>query len=52
MNVQSPALDQALATLATRWGSAAIRLGNGRSVPAIAPVPVEGALAPALLPEV
>lgn len=52
MNAPSPALDQALATLATRWGSAAIRLGSGRSVPAITPVPVEGALAPALLPEV
>lgn len=52
MSTPSPALDRAVATLATRWGSAAVRFGNGRSVDAIAPVPVEGALAPALLPEV
>src|ERR671916_444282 len=52
MDAADGALDTALARLEARWGSAAIRLGNGARTDAAATrrVPVEGALAPVLEP--
>src|SRR5918999_3473324 len=54
MTMSSPAasLPAALARLEARWGSAAIRLGNGSRTDAVGTrsPPAEGALAPVLTP--